>query len=251
MHTVHGAERTTIIVLGRTSDITNGFASGVEREGWRWEEVPDILMLSARPLPPRAVIAVPIPVLTPTACAMIRHLTTTLALPVVVFSTECHPAVVDAALRAGADEFLLLPVTIEEMVARLTAVIRVRLGVQGEPRRSDFQLDETAHTVSIAGGTTIRLSASECRLLRTLLAARNRPVARERLAIIPLPQSDPDDQHTLDAIVSRLRRKLGAGRIITIRGIGYQLVDHQQPPDNLTYLHAARIARNSASDTKQ
>ena len=134
VQTAHAADETSvsIIVVGRAGAITTGFASAVEAEGWQWEERPDLLTLFARPLPPRAVLAVPISAFTPDSHAMIRQLTTGLALPVVVFSAECGPEAVNAALQAGADDFLPLPVTIEEMIARLAAVIRVRFGVWDE-----------------------------------------------------------------------------------------------------------------------
>ena len=243
VQTAHAAELTTVIVIGRVGAITNGFASAVEAEGWRWEERPDLSMLSARPLPSRAVAALPIAAFTPDAFAMIRHLTGSLALPAVIFSPTCEPEIVNSALQDGADDFVALPVTMEEMVARLAAVIRVRFGAQDELHRSDYRLDEAGQTVSVAGDAAIRLSVSEYRLLRLLFVARNRPVARERLAAIPLPQTEGDGQNALDAMVSRLRRKLGADRIVTIRGVGYQLVDHRQPPQNLSFLHDARAAR--------
>jgi DNA-binding response OmpR family regulator len=132
VQTGHIVDETSVIVVGRVGDITNGFASAVEAEGWRWEETPDLLTLFTRPLPPRAVLAMPVLAFTPTTYAMIRHLTTSPRLPVVVFSAECGPEVINAALRAGADDFLPLPVTIEEMIARLTAVIRVRFGAWDE-----------------------------------------------------------------------------------------------------------------------
>jgi DNA-binding response OmpR family regulator len=132
VQTPHTVDEASVIVIGRAGAITNGFVSAVEAEGWRWEETPDVLTLFARPLPSRAVLAMPIPAFTPTAYATIRHLTDNLALPVVVFSAECGPEVVNAALRAGADDFLPLPVMIEEMIARLTAVIRVRFGARDE-----------------------------------------------------------------------------------------------------------------------
>jgi two-component system, OmpR family, response regulator len=134
-------------------------------------------------------------------------------------------------------------VTVEEMVARLGAVIRVRFGAQDELHRSDYRLDEAAHLVTISGGPPIRLSVSEYRLFRMLFAARNRPVARERLATIPLPHTELDGQNALDATVSRLRRKVGTDRIITIRAIGYQLVDNRQLPPNVSYMHEALGAR--------
>jgi DNA-binding response OmpR family regulator len=235
----YAAEEITVIVLGRTSAITTGFASAVEAAGWRWQEIPDLPTLFARPISTRAVIIVPIPARTATAYATIQHLTSSLALPVVAFSAECRPEVVNGILQAGADDFLSVPVTVEEMVARLAAVIRVHFGARDELHRSDYRLDEAAHLVTINGGLPIRLSVSEYRLFCMLFAARNRPVARERLATVPLPHSDHDGQNALDATMSRLRRKVGAGRISTIRGTGYQLTDNQQPPPNVSYLHDA------------
>ena len=107
------------------------------------------------------------------------------------------------------------------------------------PRRSGASRHDAA-------APPVRLSVGEYRLFRMLFAARNRPVARERLAAIPLPHTDLDGQNALDATVSRLRRKIGADRIITIRGIGYQLVDSQQLPPNLSYLHDTLGALASA-----
>jgi len=242
----YAPKETWVMVLGKASAINTGFPSAITAEGWQWDEAPDIEALFALSLPPRMVIVVPIPAgcFTATAYATIRQLTSALALPVVVFSPECAPAAIEATLQAGADDFLPLPVMIEEMVARLAAVIRVRFGAQDAAYRSDYRLDEAAHLVSIVGAAPVRLSISEYRLFRMLFAARNRPVARERLATIPMLHADLDGQNALDAIVSRLRRKVGAERIVTIRGIGYQLVDNRQPPPNISYLHEQRATSN-------
>ncbi|MHB8647417.1 MAG: response regulator transcription factor [Thermomicrobiales bacterium] len=239
----YAPEETWMMVVGQAGAINTGFPSAIEAEGWQWDEVPDMQALFTLPLPPRMVIVLPVPAFTAPAYATIRQLTSVLALPVVVFSPEAAPAVIEMALRAGADDFLPLPVMIEEMVARLAAVIRVRFGAQDDRVHSDYRLDEAAHLVSIVGGAPIHLSVSEYRLFRMLFAARNRPVARERLAMIPMPHTELDGQNALDATVSRLRRKVGAERIITIRGIGYQLVDDRQIPPNLSYMPAALGAR--------
>jgi len=241
----YAPEETWIMVLGEASAITTGFPSAIVAAGWQWDEVPDMTALFALPLPPRMVIVVPIPAscFMATAYATIRQLTSALALPIVVGSPECAPAAIEMALQAGADDFLPLPVMIEEMVARLAAVIRVRFGVQDEAHRSDYRLDEAAHLVSVVGAAPIRLSVSEYLLFRMLFAARNRPVARERLATIPLLHADLNGQNALDAIVSILRRKVGAERIVTIRGIGYQLVDNRQTPPNVSYLHESLSVR--------
>src|SRR6476469_4159754 len=96
--TAYAPDDTWIMVVGRTSAINTGFVSAVEAEGWRWEEAPDVLALFAQPLPLRTVVVVPIPAFTTTSYAMIRQLTTALGLPVVVFSAEYHPEIVNATL---------------------------------------------------------------------------------------------------------------------------------------------------------
>jgi DNA-binding response OmpR family regulator len=240
---VYAPDETWVMALGEARAINTGFPSAIEAEGWQWDETPDIASLLALPLPPRMVLAVPIPAFTAAADATIRQLTSALALPVVVFSPECGPAAIQMAVHAGADDFLPLPVMIEEMVARLAAVIRVRFGVQNDLSRSDYRLDEAAHLVSIVGGVPLHLSVSEYRLFRMLFAARNRPVAREWLATIPLLQADSNGQNALDATMSRLRRKIGTERILTIRGIGYQLVDNRETP-NISCLPRALNARS-------
>lgn len=238
-----GAGEISVTVIGGARAISTGFVSAVEAEGWRAEEVPDVLSLFAQPLAPRTVIVAHVPAFTATVYVMIRKLTSILAFPIVVASAECRPEIVGAALQAGADDFLPIPVTIEEMIARLAAVIRVRFGVRDEWHRSDYHLDWLSQTVTIGGGPAIRLSVGEFRLFRVLFAARNRPVSRERLAATPLPHTVPDGQTTLDAMIRRLRRRLGAGRIVAIRGVGFQLVDNRQLPPNVSYLHEAARAQ--------
>lgn len=239
----YAPEETWMMVIGQARAINTGFPSAIEAEGWQWDETPDPQALFTLPLPPRMVIVVPIPVFTAASYAMIRQVTSALALPVVVFSPEGAPAIIQMALQAGADDFLPLPVMVEEMVARLAAVIRVRFGAPDDHAHSDYRLDEAAHLVSIVGGAPVHLSVSEYRLFRLLFSARNRPVARERLAMIPMPHADQEGQNALDATISRLRRKVGAERIITIRGIGYQLVDKRRMPANISYLCEALGAR--------
>jgi DNA-binding response OmpR family regulator len=225
VQTAHAPDDTWIVVIGRTSGINTGFVSAVEAAGWRWWEAPDTDALLEMPVPPRTVVALRALAFTVATYATVRHLTGTLGVPVVVFSHERESSLIRATLQAGADDFIPIPVTVEEMVARLGAVVRVRFGAQGALHASDYRLDESSQAVSIAGGPTVRLSLSEYRLFRALFAARNRPVPRERLLVLPLVHTESDGQNALDATVSRLRRKVGMERVVTIRGTGYQLLD--------------------------
>lgn len=243
VQTAYAPDDTWIVVIGRTGGINTGFVSAVEAEGWRWREVPDAAALLEAPIHPRTVIALRVLAFTVAAYTTVRHLACTLGLPVVVFSHDQHISVIRATLQAGADDFIPIPVTIEEMIARLGAVIRVRFGAHDALLFSDYRLDESSQTVSIVDGPTVRLSLSEYRLFRALFAARNRPVPRERLLALPLAHAESDGQNALDATVSRLRRKLGAERVITIRGTGYQLMDTRHPTPAIPSEQMMRVAR--------
>lgn len=218
-------DETWVMVIGRANGINTGFTSAIEAAGWRWREVAALPDLLGVPLPPRTVIALRVVTFTVAAYTAVRHLAGTVGVPVVVFSHERHPSIVRATLQAGADDYIAVPVTVEEMIARLGAVVRVRFGVQASHRASDYRLDDSSQSVTIADGPPVRLSLSEYRLFRALLTARNRPVPRERLLALPLTPVESDGQNALDATVCRLRRKLGAGRVVTVRGMGYQLID--------------------------
>jgi DNA-binding response OmpR family regulator len=225
VHTAETPDDTWIVVIGRTSGINTGFVSAVEAAGWRWREVPDTDALVETTVPQRAVIALRALAFTVATYTTVRHLAGTLGLPVVVFSHERESSLIRATLQGGADDFIPIPVTIEEMIARLGAVVRVRFAEPDALHASDYRLDESSQAVSIVGGPAVRLSLSEYRLFRALFAARNRPVPRERLLTLPLVHAESDGQNALDATVSRLRRKVGMERVITIRGTGYQLLD--------------------------
>jgi DNA-binding response OmpR family regulator len=227
------AEETWIVAVGRTSGINTGFASAIEAQGWRWREVPDTDTLLHLPLPRRSVVALRVVTFTMATYTVMRKLSRVSGVPIVVFGAAHDIRIVRATLRAGAEDFIGTPVTVEEMVARLAAVIRVRFDAQDALRFSDYRLDESLQTVAIVGGPTVRLSLSEFRVFRALFAARNRPVPRARLLALPLMHAESDGQNALDATVSRLRRKLGADRVVTIRGRGYQLVDTRRPAPDL------------------
>jgi DNA-binding response OmpR family regulator len=226
------AEETWIVAVGITSGINTGFVSAIEAQGWRWREVPDTETLLHSPLPRRSVVALRLATFTMASYTVMRQLSRVVGVPVVVFGAAGDIRIVRATLRAGAEDFIAIPVTVEEMVARLAAVIRVRFDALDALRFSDYSQDESLQTVALVGGPTVRLSLSEFRVFRALFAARNRPISRARLLALPLVHAESDRQNALDATVSRLRRKLGADRVLTIRGTGYQLVDTCRPaPD--------------------
>ena len=130
-----------------------------------------------------------------------------------------------SAFRAGGDDYLTKPFAFAELVARLHALVR-RSRPDEPAARSGLQLDPTRHAVS-AGDVTVALTPTEFRLLGRLLANTGEVVRRRELVRAGWPEGARVHDNTLDAYISRLRRKLRelgvAAAITTAHGVGYSL----------------------------
>ncbi len=130
-----------------------------------------------------------------------------------------------SAFRAGGDDYLTKPFAFAELVARLHALVR-RSRADEPAARSGLQLDPTRHAAS-AGDITIALTPTEFRLLGRLLANTGEVVRRRDLVRAGWPEGARVHDNTLDAYISRLRRKLRelevASAITTAHGVGYSL----------------------------
>jgi two-component system, OmpR family, response regulator MprA len=129
-----------------------------------------------------------------------------------------------AGLEAGADDYLVKPFAVEELIARLRALTRrTSDGAAGAPVRSyaDLTLD-VAGRRAVRGGRPISLTAREVDLLELLLREPGRVLTRER-AIDEIWDSGAE-ANVVDRYVTRLRRKLGSPPLIrTVRGSGFTL----------------------------
>jgi two-component system phosphate regulon response regulator PhoB len=135
-------------------------------------------------------------------------------------------------LTLGADDYLAKPFSPQELVLRVGAVLRrlaaPAIASSGRLAAGPIQLDQSAHRVAVEG-RDVELTATEFKLLRTLLEREGRVQSRTQL-LQTVWQAQPDIQtRTVDMHVQRLRTKLGrAGEWIeTVRGVGYRL---RQPP---------------------
>ncbi len=147
-----------------------------------------------------------------------------IALPVVVLTARGNWQERVMGIDAGADDYLAKPFEMEELIARLRAVLRRTAGhASTQLTLGPLQLDTRRCKVSV-DGRDIPLTAHEYRLLAYLVHHQDRVVSRTELTEHIYSQDFERDSNTIDVFVARLRRKLGADLIRTVRGIGFQAV---------------------------
>jgi len=147
--------------------------------------------------------------------------------PVVIVSAKGQEADRIQGLELGADDYVVKPFSVRELMLRVKAVLRrsdAEEGPAAQLTAGDIQLDTSRHQVRVKG-EEVALTALEFRLLRTLIERSGRVQTREVLLSDVWGIQAEIHTRTVDTHIKRLREKLGpAGDIIeTIRGVGYKL----------------------------
>ena len=168
--------------------------------------------------------------------ALVRHVRREATTPILILSARTDERVKVATLEAGADDYVTKPFGMDELRARIGAVLRRAAGPAADPggvvRLGPVELDVAARRVSV-NGTPVELTPREYELLKVMIAQPGRLLTKGRLLRAVWGTAYADEGHYLHVYVSRLRRKLGAAdpsgeaeRLIAAEpGIGYRIGD--------------------------
>jgi len=141
--------------------------------------------------------------------------------PVLVLTARDAVAQRVEGLNLGADDYVVKPVDLDELAARLHALVRRAHGkTQTTLQLRDVVMDPGARQVS-RHGEAISLSTREFDLLQALLLNAGRVLSREQLEQHLYSWGHEVESNTIEVHIHHLRRKMGAGLIDTVRGVGY------------------------------
>lgn len=145
------------------------------------------------------------------------------ATPVLIITARDRLSERIQGLDAGADDYIVKPFQLDELQARLRAVVRRSSNsVVSLLRCRDVMLDPVRRVVTKAGAEVV-LSASEYRTLLALMERAGQTVSREQLEAAVYGGSGTIESNTVAVYVHQLRRKLGDDLVATVHGLGYRI----------------------------
>ena len=124
--------------------------------------------------------------------------------------------------KAGADDYVAKPFQTEELLARISAVLKRSSGTSGGPLQvAGLLLDEDAQSVKLNDGRFFNLTGTEFRLLRYFMLHPGQVISKSRLTEHVYEYDSDRDSNVIEVYVNRLRQKVGTDLIQTRRGQGY------------------------------
>jgi two-component system OmpR family response regulator len=144
-------------------------------------------------------------------------------MPVLILTARDRWSEKVAGFDAGADDYLAKPFVMEELLARLRALLRRAAGhASSDLSCGSLAVDTRSARVTV-NGTAVKLTSLEYRLLAYLMHHQGRVVSRSELIEHLYDQDFDRDSNTVEVFVGRLRKKLKVDLIQTVRGLGYCL----------------------------
>lgn len=159
-----------------------------------------------------------------TICRELRRDPNTSKLPILMLTARTSEADRIMGLELGADDYLVKPFSVRELLARVAAILRRAKGTETDPAvYDDGRLRIDGRTLRVyVDGEEVKLAKKELELLWMLV--RNRPavVSRDRILSEVWQVADDVETRTVDAHIRNLRKKIGKDRIRTVIGYGYR-----------------------------
>ncbi|PLC51383.1 DNA-binding response regulator [Pollutimonas subterranea] len=146
------------------------------------------------------------------------------SMPVLILTARDNWHEKVAGIDAGADDYLTKPFHMEELLARLRALLRRAAGHASPDLRCGSVVLDTRNARVTVNGRALALTSHEFRVLAYLMHHQNSVISRATLTEHIYAQDFDRDSNTIEVFIARLRKKLPEGLIVTVRGLGYRLV---------------------------
>ncbi len=144
-------------------------------------------------------------------------------MPVIILTARDRWSDKVAGMDAGADDYVAKPFHMEELLARVRAVVRRSAGhAKSELECGSLRLDTKTARVTV-DGVSVKLTSHEYRLLSYMMHHNERVVSRTELVEHLYDQDFDRDSNTIEVFIGRLRKKIPPELIMTVRGLGYRL----------------------------
>jgi len=145
--------------------------------------------------------------------------------PVLILSARFTPPDRVLGLDLGADDYMVKPFDLDELLARLRSIIRRRQGrVENALRVGGLEFDPIKLRVTV-DGNEVALQPKELKLLTVLLNQKGKPASKTQIEEQIYEEGEDFESNTVEALIYSLRRKLGRDLITTRRGVGYVIAE--------------------------
>lgn len=217
-----------IAVIEDDSDIAFTLRLNLQREGYEvttFDRGQDGLLAAQRGAFDFVILDLNLPDLDGfTICRELRRDVRTQGIPIMMLTARGSEHDRVTGLELGADDYLMKPFSMRELLARVAAVWRRTRVAPEDPTVYDdgaLKIDEKSFRV-FRHGTEVKLARKEFELLWLLVRNRSSVISRERILSEVWHMSDDVETRTVDAHIRNLRKKIGPERISTVVGFGYR-----------------------------
>jgi two-component system phosphate regulon response regulator PhoB len=238
---VLGGSQKTILIVEDEADLAATLEYNLQREGYRTRVAHDgraaLAELAREPPPDAVLLDLMLPDLSGTeVCKRMREQERTRDVPVVMLTARSAEIDRVVGFEVGADDYVVKPFSVRELMLRVRALLRRAERPAGEPDMVSFdrlRVDRDSHRVWV-DDRELQLTALEFRLLVAFISRRGRVQTRDALLADVWGIEADVTTRTVDTHVKRLREKLGGagGYIETLRGVGYRFRDQPMQRDD-------------------